>query len=168
MKRAAVCVLVVALATALFGASVAPREVVIAWLVLFSLSALTLAAGLAALERAALSPRRFALFALGGALLLRLAALCAPLSLSDDAHRYVWDGALLLEGRDPYASRPEEIAPPAGLAEDVLERMNSPRYYSVYPPLAQASFAMSVAIGRAAHIDPTTVLRALFVLADLF
>lgn len=161
-------VLLVALATGLFASTVAPRGSVVAWLALVLVSALALAFGVAALERAALSPRRFALIVLGGALLLRLAALAAPVSLSDDAYRYVWDGALIVEGRDPYASRPAEIAAPAGLGEDALERMNSPRYYSVYPPLAQASFAIALGIGRAIEVDPTTVLRALFVLADLF
>ena len=168
MKLAAMSVLLVALATGLFSVAVLPRESVVAWLALFLVSALALAFGVAALERADLGPKRFAFLVLGGALLLRLAVLAAPVSLSDDAYRYVWDGALIVEGRDPYASRPDAIAAPAGLGEDALERMNSPRYYSVYPPLAQASFAIAVGIGRATQVDPTTVLRALFVLADLF
>ena len=105
-------VLLVALATGIFASTVAPRGAVVAWLALFLVSALALALGVAALERAALSPRRFTFVVLGGALLLRLAALAAPVSLSDDAYRYVWDGALLVEGRDPYASRAQSIARP--------------------------------------------------------
>lgn len=168
MKRASASVLLVALATALSSRAFAPREAVLAWLALVLVSALALAFGIASLERTELSPGHFTLAVVGGALLLRLAALCAPVSLSDDAYRYVWDGALIVEGRDPFAARPDAIAPPAGLGEDALSRMNSPSYYSVYPPLAQASFAIAVGIGRTIEVDPTSVLRALFVLADLF
>lgn len=167
MRIAAASVGLAALATALFGASFAPRQAVIAWLALFAGSALVLGLGGAALLRVELDPRRFAVAVLLGALALRAAALVAPVSLSDDAHRYVWDGALLVEGRDPYASRPEAIAPPAGLGEGALERMNSPHYYTVYPPLAQACFAASVLLARATSLAPTSTLRALFALADL-
>src|SRR5688572_19275438 len=91
----------VAIATALFGALFAPREHVPAWLVLVAVSSVSLFFA----ARAA----RGTSIVLGGAAVLRIAALFAPVSLSDDVHRYVWDGAIVVEGGDPYEHRPREL-----------------------------------------------------------
>ncbi len=65
----------------------------------------------------------------------------APPSLSDDGYRYLWDGYAQVSGVSPYAFTPEQ-------AEDLgpqvlLDRMNSGRFYSVYPPVTQAAFALA-------------------------
>lgn len=155
----------VALASALFAAYLPPREHVVAWLALVASStAILIPAGLV-LARASLHPRHYAAAVLATALLLRLGALAAPVSLSDDVHRYAWDGALLASGHDPYASRPREVAHLVG--HEALSRLNSPDYYSVYPPLAQAAFAVAAFVERLSSLDATLVLRVLFVLAEL-
>jgi hypothetical protein len=157
-------VLAVAAATAAFGSAAAPREGVPAWLALFAASAVGLALAGAALVRA--RPRRWAAWVLGGALLLRLAALAAPVSLSEDVHRYVWDGTLLASGHDPFAARPREVVGLPGLGADRLAQLNSPDYYSVYPPLAQLAFALG-GVARLAGLDGELLLRAAFVGFDL-
>ncbi|SHI81986.1 Protein of unknown function [Hymenobacter daecheongensis DSM 21074] len=82
------------------------------------------------------------------ALLLRLLWLPALPALSDDYHRFRWDGALVAAGQNPYRARPDELAGPAAARAAapssplaaLYPRMNSPHYYSVYPPVCQAIF----------------------------
>ncbi|WP_420453909.1 hypothetical protein [Rubrivirga sp.] len=83
------------------------------------------------------------------AVVLRLLALPMLPTLSDDGYRYLWDGLIAAEADvSPYALRPSapELAPWHG--EVVFERMNSPDYYSVYPPASQAVFGLSAALYR--------------------
>src|SRR5260370_21825694 len=44
---------------------------------------------------------------LGTAVLLRLIALAAPVFLSDDINRYIWDGRVRAPGINPYSFRPD-------------------------------------------------------------
>lgn len=79
---------------------------------------------------------------------LRLLALPMEPSLSDDGFRYLWDGAMTVEGRNPYESTPREAVregfePPVPLAS-----LNSPDYASVYPPVSQTLFALSMGVGE--------------------
>ncbi|MEL7239143.1 MAG: hypothetical protein AAGK78_09790, partial [Planctomycetota bacterium] len=84
------------------------------------------------------------------AVLMRLAVAWLPPSLSDDAYRYLWDGLVTTGGQSPYVLTPVEdgatAATPAGAI--ALEKMNSPRYYSVYPPISQGVFAVGGAAAR--------------------
>lgn len=82
---------------------------------------------------------------LGAALLLRLVFGGAFPELSDDFWRYLWDGRLLSHGINPYQFIPSElleqpIYEQAHLAQ-LYPYLNSPNYYSVYPPLTQLLFA---------------------------
>lgn len=61
-------------------------------------------------------------------------------SLSDDAYRYLWDGAIQIEGVSPYAHVPSDSVLEEYHDSVLFERMNSPSYYSVYPPVSQAAF----------------------------
>ncbi len=72
---------------------------------------------------------------------VRLLAFAAPPSLSDDGYRYLWDGYVQASGVSPFAFTPEQ-ASDLGPSE-LLERMNSPTFFSVYPPVLQAAFALS-------------------------
>ncbi|WP_412063179.1 hypothetical protein [Rubrivirga sp. IMCC45206] len=78
-----------------------------------------------------------------GAVFLRLVALPMAPVLSDDGYRYLWDGAVVLEGISPYAMRPADPALAELPATGLLAQMNSPEYYSVYPPASQAVFAIA-------------------------
>jgi hypothetical protein len=83
---------------------------------------------------------------LGVALLLRLIFLFAPAQLSDDIYRYLWDGATLLRGTNPYAAAPAKIPPPLEL-KAVHAEINHPGYVTIYPPAAQLVFAGGAALG---------------------
>ena len=102
---------------------------------------------------------------LGAALLFRLLWLPAQTALSDDVYRFRWDGLLVAHGVNPFRFRPDELIadgartalPEAATRAVVLpelqrlyHRLNSPHYYSVYPPISQAVF------GAGARLFPTS------------
>lgn len=104
-------------------------------------------------------------------LAMRLVWFGAPAPMEDDFYRYLWDGAVVASGLNPYAFSPEQIAQGASIpafidlaaaGRSVLDRVNFPEYTSIYPGTAQLAFA-------AAHrLAPWSLdgLRVLFVLAD--
>ena len=99
------------------------------------------------------------------ALVLRLAALAGPQTLSDDLHRYSWDGRVQAAGLNPYEYPPDapeltqlrepwlwpddahcaEIERPPGCT-----RINRPAARTIYPPAGEAWFS---AVYRIAGID---------------
>lgn len=76
------------------------------------------------------------------ALVYRLLLLPLLPSLSDDAFRYLWDGWLYLNGVNPFAFRPQDPQLAVFQSLDLFSRLNSPTYYSVYPPVPQYLFAL--------------------------
>ncbi|MBK8390086.1 MAG: hypothetical protein IPL23_12730 [Saprospiraceae bacterium] len=75
---------------------------------------------------------------------------CLPLAsfpnLSNDIYRFYWDGQLTLHGISPYRYLPESLIhsslAPAAL-QSVYPLLNSPNYFSVYPPFCQLIYALS-------------------------
>ena len=69
--------------------------------------------------------------------------------LSDDYYRFIWDGMLMHEGVHPMAYTPlylmqhPEIV---SLNDALFSQLNSQKYYSVYPPVAQWIFRLSFEI----------------------
>ncbi|MBW0434544.1 glycosyltransferase family 39 protein [Leptospira yasudae] len=88
-------------------------------------------------------------FWIGIGLILRIAFLFSDPILSEDAYRFLWDGLLIQEGVSPFAFLPKEFPidafSPQGrkLAVELLQSMNSPQFYSVYPPILQFFFFLS-------------------------
>jgi hypothetical protein len=80
--------------------------------------------------------------------------------LEDDFNRYLWDGAVLAHGFNPFGLAPAEVFPayggaaqaalPADLlgteAEAVLSKITHPHLTTVYGPVAQAAFAAAHAL----------------------
>lgn len=82
------------------------------------------------------------------AILFRLLLLFAVPQLSDDVYRFVWDGRLLVHGFNPYLYLPAHVLGTpvsgiAGLDQALFRRLNSPNYFTVYPPLNQALFGLA-------------------------
>jgi hypothetical protein len=75
-------------------------------------------------------------------ILFRLLLLILTPNLSEDVYRFLWDGKLWWEGIDAYAFLPSEIAKENILSPDLFTQLNSPNYYSIYPPLNQLIFAV--------------------------
>jgi hypothetical protein len=64
---------------------------------------------------------------------------------SEDGVRFLWDGELLRQGQNSYQLTPAQVqeqlgAGEAGYRTQLFEELNSPHYYSVYPPLNQLLF----------------------------
>lgn len=91
---------------------------------------------------AAWTPRAI-LFA---AIIFRLMFLFLPPELSDDIHRYLWDGLTLLRGNNPYAIAPSAAQPFTGSAT-LLSHVNHPHLITIYPPAAQIIFAIGAFLG---------------------
>ncbi len=99
---------------------------------------------------------RLLLFGLG----LRVLLLFAFPRLSDDIYRFVWDGRLIIQGINPFSHLPGHYLTQSvpGLTPELFALLNSPDYYTIYPPIAQGVFA------AAAWLFPTSVAGSALVL----
>ena len=89
-------------------------------------------------------------------------------SLSDDIYRFIWDGTLLKNGIHPFAELPgyylNQKIP--GLDQALYGRLNSPKYFSIYPPLNQLIFWISVQFNSNWMVS-ANVIRTLILAADV-
>lgn len=91
---------------------------------------------------------------------------------SDDVHRFVWDGRIVANGGDPYADKPQELlgtefGEGADLDSALFKDLNSPDYYSVYPPVDQYAFAATALIAGKDLPLHALLMRGLLFLADI-
>jgi alpha-1,6-mannosyltransferase len=86
---------------------------------------------------------------LGTAILLRLLALSAPVFLSDDINRYIWDGRVQAAGINPYRYIPTD-PDLARLRDDAIyPNINRNNYApTIYPPVAQMLFLLANRVGE--------------------
>lgn len=111
--------------------------------------------------------RRWLWIALG----FRLLFLLAIPVLSDDYFRFIWDGRLLAAGYNPYLYLPSAlidspIAADAQLDSVLFEGMNSPHYFTVYPPLNQMMFGLAAWLAGGNTLLTVVLLRSFIVLAE--
>lgn len=96
------------------------------------------------------------------AVALRAVLVFAAPSLSDDVYRFVWDGRLLLQGINPFDHLPahyiENGFQVPGIDEQLYRELNSPEYFTIYPPVAQGTFLL------AAWLFPGSVLNSALVM----
>lgn len=96
------------------------------------------------------------------AIVFRFAFLFSFPRLSDDYFRFVWDGIMTNLFHNPYTVLPSTFIRHSGDVNELLEqlysRMNSPDYYTIYPPVLQFIFAF------AAWLSPHSLLGAVMVL----
>ncbi len=66
-------------------------------------------------------------------------------NLSDDIYRFIWDGYLINAGYNPFDQLPGYYLDNAfnipGIDQALFEQLNSPAYFTIYPPIAQFTFA---------------------------
>ncbi|TPG72072.1 hypothetical protein [Hymenobacter nivis] len=112
---------------------------------------------------------------LGAALAFRLLWLPATPALSDDFYRFHWDGLLVSHGHSPFAETPAQLLrrpPPDSAALPMRElrrlgpHLNSPRYFSVYPPVCQALYGAAAAAFPSSETGFLLVVRGALLLAD--
>lgn len=104
-------------------------------------------------------------------LLLRLLLLFAFPLLSDDVYRFIWDGHLLRSGINPLAQLPayylEEAQGVVGLTPELFGLLNSPDYYTIYPPIAQAVFTASTTLAPNSWWGAAVVMKLFLLAAEL-
>ncbi len=112
---------------------------------------------------------------LAAALVFRLLWLPATPALSDDFYRFRWDGLLTSHGHSPFAETPRQLlqAPPADSAtlplpalRRLLPHLNSPGYFSVYPPVCQLLYQAAATAFPASETGFLVVVRLALLLAD--
>lgn len=110
------------------------------------------------------------LFYLAAAVIIRLLLLPAIPNLSDDIYRFIWDGRLINAGLNPFDHLPgyylEEGHRVPGLTADLFARLNSPEYFTIYPPVAQAVFATASWLFPHSITGATLVIRAVLIAAE--
>ncbi len=96
--------------------------------------------------------RRLMLGIILAGLAARLVLFASEPMLEDDYQRYLWDGAVTAAGINPYAVAPQTargLAPDTALgrlaveAGPLVRRINHPDLKTIYPPVAQAAFALA-------------------------
>jgi alpha-1,6-mannosyltransferase len=92
---------------------------------------------------------------IAGGIAARLILFASQPILEDDYQRYLWDGAVTAHAMNPYETAPRavveagpahalsELAAESGL---VVRRINHPLLTTIYPPVAQAAFALAYMI----------------------
>jgi alpha-1,6-mannosyltransferase len=111
-------------------------------------------------------------FLLFAGVLFRIIFLSSTPTLSDDFYRFIWDGSLLLNSINPFGFLPTEVLE-NGLIEStpnnkhLLQSMNSPAYYSVYPPILQFIFYIAVKFSFGSNLIAIMILRLFIVSAEI-
>lgn len=91
--------------------------------------------------------------------LVRACVVFSTPKLSDDIYRFLFDGNLFTHGINPFLYTPREVLATQNLGDIfpiLFSRINSPDYFSVYPPVLQFLFA------TVARIFPQSVTAQVF------
>jgi len=106
-------------------------------------------------------------------MIFRLIFIIAIPCLSDDYFRFLWDGKLFINGFNPYLYLPSEIvntdiAKTAGLSEELYNGLNSPNYYTVYPPINQLLFSIGGFFSKFGMLAGIIAIRVPILIAEFF
>lgn len=90
---------------------------------------------------------------------------------SEDGARFLWDGELIRQGQNPYGLTPTQVleqqGEESGLSAELFQELNSPNYYSVYPPLNQAFFWLGALAAQGSVAQGYLALRCLLLLGEI-
>ncbi|MEM6398443.1 MAG: polyprenol phosphomannose-dependent alpha 1,6 mannosyltransferase MptB [Bacteroidota bacterium] len=110
-------------------------------------------------------------FYLSLGLVIRLALVFAFPTLSDDIYRFIWDGQLIRAGINPFAELPayylDSANQVAGLSPELYQLLNSPEYYTIYPPIAQGTFTLAVLISPESWYGASVVMKFILLLGEI-
>ena len=104
-------------------------------------------------------------------LFIRLSLLFALPNLSDDFYRFIWDGRLLNHGINPFIHLPSyyienPTLSPEGINRDLYLKLNSPEYFTIYPPVNQFIFWLSALLSPNSIVGSVIVIRVFILLAE--
>lgn len=105
-------------------------------------------------------------------LAIRLTLLFAVPQWSEDYARFLWDGELLRLQENPYAETPRDFyanhsSESSLMLEELFPLMNSPEYYSVYPPLNQVIFWLATTTSGGTVAYGILSLRLLLLMVEI-
>lgn len=102
---------------------------------------------------------------------LRILLLFSVPNLSDDFYRFLWDGHLTVAGVHPFAHPPvyfiENHVLPAAATPELFARLNSPEYFTVYPPVCQAVFALAAWAGKQDILTGVFVMKLFLLVCEM-
>lgn len=106
------------------------------------------------------------------ALLFRVAMLFHIPNLSDDFYRFIWDGRLGANGENPFFFLPDEIVhlphyQAYYLNETLYTHLNSPHFYTIYPPVCQSFFTLSALCFPQNIMGASIMLKLAILLAEI-
>ncbi len=99
---------------------------------------------------------------------LRLMFLFSIPVLSDDYFRFLWDGELILNGSNPFEMLPNNFQGDIPNKQALLDGMNSPFYYSIYPPMSQLIYFIGAVLGRGNIEASVLSIRLMVLIAETF
>lgn len=108
----------------------------------------------------------------GVGVVLRLLATFAIPVLSNDYFRFVWDGQLWISGVNPFTILPSELAAESGrllelgLSQEWFDSLNSPNYFTIYPPVLQGIFLLAAWTGNIT--TGVFLMKGIVFIAELF
>ena len=102
-------------------------------------------------------------------MLLRLLLLFSIPALSDDVYRFIWDGRLITQFVDPYKQLPTDYLSQGieGITPELFLKLNSPEYFSVYPPFNQVFFFLAALISPGSEFWSIVILRLVIFVFEL-
>ncbi|MDO6760932.1 mannosyltransferase [Tamlana sp. 2_MG-2023] len=98
--------------------------------------------------------------------------ICAIPNLSQDFHRFIWDGRLILEGINPYLNTVNALITeghaPVAQALELQKGMGNlnASHFSNYPPINQLCFAIAALISSKSILGAIVTMRLLIIAAD--
>jgi len=101
------------------------------------------------------------------AIIFRVVMLCGLPWLSDDFYRFLWDGYLSYHGINPYLYTPQELVDSGFMSPFSITLMNSPSFYTVYPPFGQFTFFIANYIAEGNVLYATLVMKIQMLCAEL-
>lgn len=106
------------------------------------------------------------------AIIARLSLFFGIPNLSDDFYRFIWDGQLLAEGINPFKHMPEFYMSSNlkvnGLTAELFELLNSKFYFTIYPPISQFVFWLSVKLNPTeSFLTSVNIMRGTILLSEI-
>jgi alpha-1,6-mannosyltransferase len=105
------------------------------------------------------------------AILLRGVLLFSTPNLSEDVYRFIWDGRLIHLGINPFNYKPtyfiENQLFNETLTPQLFKLLNSKNYFTVYPPVCQAVFAVAVWLFPTSIYGSMVVIKGFLFLCEI-
>lgn len=101
--------------------------------------------------------------------IIRISLVFTTPNLSDDYFRFIWDGNISIQDKNPYDKRPSELITSSSVNRDhyLYRHLNSPEYHSVYPPFLQFLFKYSLKLGNNRVDTDLLILKVFYALFSI-